>query len=205
MPFQLPKLPYAYNALEPAISARTLEFHHDKHHKAYVETLNKLLEGHKLANEPLERVIVAAKKEPAMQEIFNNAAQVWNHNFFWNCMKPGGGKKPSGEIASLIDRDLGGYEKFAKDFKEAAVKQFGTGWAWLALDKGKLIIRKTGDADLPLTDGQTALLTCDVWEHAYYLDYQNRRPDFVQAFLDTLVNWEFVNRNLHGEHAQAAE
>lgn len=196
MPFELPNLPYAYDALEPAISSRTLELHHDKHHRTYVETLNKLIAGKPLEKESLERVILESARDKSELEIFNNAAQHWNHSFFWHCLKPGGGGKPSGEIARLIDRDFGGYDGFAKSFKEAATKQFGTGWAWLVLHQGKLDIRKTGDADLPLIDGQQALLTLDVWEHAYYLDYQNRRPDFIQAFLDMLLNWDFANQNL---------
>ena len=204
MSFELPTLPYAYDALEPAISRRTLEFHHDKHHKTYVDTLNKLVEGKPLAREPLERVILDSSRDPSMQEIFNNAAQHWNHSFFWHCLKPGGGGKPSGEIARMIDRDLGGYDGFARKFKEAAAKQFGTGWAWLVLEHGRLTVTKTGDADLPLAHGQQALLTLDVWEHAYYLDYQNRRPDFIQAFLDKLLNWDFANQNLRGEHNRHA-
>lgn len=211
MPFELPKLPYDHAALEPAISRRTLEFHHDKHHKTYVETLNTLLDGKPLAKKNLERVILDSAGDPSAQEIFNNAAQHWNHSFFWHCLTPGGGGRPTGEIATLIDRDLGGYDGFAGQFKEAATKQFGTGWAWLVLDNsthdgGKLAVRKTGDAELPLVDGQQALLTLDVWEHAYYLDYQNRRPDFIQAFLDRLLNWDFANRNLqHDQQRDAAE
>lgn len=204
MPFELPNLPYAYDALEPAISRRTLEFHHDKHHKAYVDTLNKLVDGKPLAKESLERVILDSSRDTAMQEIFNNAAQHWNHSFFWHCLKQGGGGKPTGDIARLIDRDLGGYDGFAKKFKEAATKQFGTGWAWLILEHGRLAITKTGDADLPLAHGQQALLTLDVWEHAYYLDYQNRRPDFIQAFLDKLLNWDFANQNLLGDQNRHA-
>ena len=204
MPFELPNLPYAYDALEPAISRRTLEFHHDRHHRTYVETLNRLIEGKPLAKESLERVIIDASRDKAMLEIFNNAAQHWNHSFFWHCLKPGGGGKPTGDIARLIDRDFGGYDGFARKFKETATRQFGTGWAWLMLDHGRLTITKTGDADLPLAHGQQALLTLDVWEHAYYLDYQNRRPDFIQAFLDKLLNWDFVNQNLRGDHKRHA-
>ena len=196
MPFTLPDLPYPADALEPHMSAKTFSFHHDKHHAAYVNTLNKLLEGKPLEGQPLETVIQESSKDPSMTPVFNNAAQVWNHTFFWNCMKPNGGGKPTGAIAEKIDADLGGYDAFVEQFKTAATTQFGSGWAWLVLENGKLKVVKTGNADLPMVHGQAALLTCDVWEHAYYLDYQNRRPDFVQAFLDHLVNWDFVNQNL---------
>lgn len=196
MAFTLPDLPYAANALEPHMSANTFSFHHAKHHAAYVTNLNNLIKGTDLENKSLEEVIMASAGDASKVGIFNNAAQVWNHTFFWNCMKPNGGGKPTGAIAEKIDADLGGYDKFVEEFKTAATTQFGSGWAWLALENGKLKIVKTGNADLPMAHGMTALLTIDVWEHAYYLDYQNRRPDFVQAFLDHLVNWDFVNQNL---------
>ncbi|CAA7623549.1 superoxide dismutase, Fe [Candidatus Terasakiella magnetica] len=197
MAFELPPLPFAADALEPHISARTFEFHHGKHHAAYVTNLNNLTKDTDLASKSLEEVIkVAAADLPAKQGIFNNAAQVWNHTFFWNCLKKGGGGKPGAKLLAKIEADLGGFDKFKEDFKNAAVTQFGSGWAWLVLDGGKLKITKTANADLPLAHGQTALLTVDVWEHAYYLDWQNRRPDFVQCFLDNLVNWEFVEANL---------
>ena len=196
MAFTLPELPYAPTALEPHMSANTFSFHHAKHHNAYVVNLNNLLAGKPLAEADLETVIKEAAKDPAMAGVFNNAAQVWNHTFFWNSMKPGGGGKPTGAIAAKIDADLGGYDAFVEQFKAAATTQFGSGWAWLVLENGKLKVTKTGNADLPLVHGQTALLTVDVWEHAYYLDYQNRRPDFVQAYLDHLVNWDFANANL---------
>lgn len=196
MAFTLPDLPYPADALEPHMSAQTFSFHHAKHHAAYVTNLNKLLEGKPLADASLETVIQESAKDPSMAGVFNNAAQVWNHTFFWNCMKPNGGGKPTGAIAAKIDEDLGGYDAFVEQFKTAATTQFGSGWAWLVLENGKLKVTKTPNADLPMVHGQTALLTCDVWEHAYYLDYQNRRPDFVQAFLDNLVNWDFVNANL---------
>jgi superoxide dismutase, Fe-Mn family len=196
MAFELPPLPYPTNALEPYTSARTLEFHHGKHHQTYVTTLNKLVEGSPMAAQSLEELIKSTHKEQSKTAIFNNAAQVWNHTFFWNCMKPNGGGPPKGDIAQAIERDLGGIAKFEEEFKKAATGQFGSGWAWLVVDKGKLKITHTPNAVNPLAEGQTALLTCDVWEHAYYLDYQNRRPDFVQAFLDHLVNWDFVAQNL---------
>jgi len=197
MAFELPPLPYDKSALEPHISARTLEFHHGKHHAAYVNNLNGLIKDTDLASKSLEEIILASAKDlPAKQGIFNNAAQVWNHTFFWNCMKPNGGGKPSGKILAKIESDIGSFDKFIEEFRSAATTQFGSGWAWLVLDGGKLKITKTGNADLPMAHGQKALLTVDVWEHAYYLDYQNRRIDFVQAFIDNLINWEFVEKNL---------
>ena len=196
MAFELPPLPYPSNALEPYTSARTLEFHHGKHHQTYVTTLNKLVEGSPMERMSLEELIKSTYKDESKTAVFNNAAQVWNHTFFWNCMKPKGGGAPKGDIAQAIERDLGGIAKFDEEFKKAAVGQFGSGWAWLVLDNGKLKITHTQNGVDPLPLGQTALLTCDVWEHAYYLDYQNRRPDFVQAFLDHLVNWDFVAKNL---------
>ena len=196
MSFTLPPLPYAQNALEPHISANTLSFHYGKHHQAYVTNLNKLVEGTPMAKASLEDVIKESAKDPAKSGIFNNAAQVWNHTFYWNSMKPNGGGKPTGEIAKRIDKDFGGYDKFVEQFKQAGATQFGSGWAWLVLDKGTLKVTKTPNADLPMVHGQTALLTMDVWEHAYYLDYQNRRPDYISTFLDKLVNWDFAEKNL---------
>ena len=196
MAFELPPLPYPKNALEPHMSAKTLEFHYGKHHQAYVTNLNNLLKDSPLAKESLEGVIKASAKDEKKAGIFNNAAQVWNHTFFWNCMKPNGGGQPSGAIAQRLDKAFGGFATFQEKFKEAATTQFGSGWAWLVLDGGELKISKTANAMTPLAQGQTALLTVDVWEHAYYLDYQNRRPDFVQTFLDKLINWEFVAKNL---------
>ncbi len=196
MPFELPPLPYSKDALAPYISANTLDFHHGKHHQTYVTTLNSLTKDSPLASKSLEEVIKEAAGDPSKTSLFNNAGQVWNHNFFWNCMKPGGGGKPTGPVASAIDSAFGSYEKFAEEFKNACVTQFGSGWGWLAAENGSLKVVKTSNADLPLVHGQRALLTCDVWEHAYYLDYQNRRADFVQAFLDHLVNWDFVGANL---------
>jgi superoxide dismutase, Fe-Mn family len=196
MAFELPPLPYPKNALEPHTSAQTLDFHHGKHHQAYVTNLNNLVKGTPMENQSLEEIIRATANDQSKAGIFNNAAQVWNHTFFWNCMKPGGGGNPSGDIAQAIDRDLGGLQKFKDDFKARAVGQFGSGWAWLVASGGKLSITSTPNAVDPLAQGQTALLTCDVWEHAYYLDFQNRRPDFVQAFLDHLISWDFVAQNL---------
>lgn len=196
MAFELPPLPYPKNALEPHTSARTLEFHHDKHHQAYVTALNNLTKDSPLASQSLEDIIRGTAKDESKTGIFNNAAQVWNHTFFWNCMKPQGGGKPSGDVAQAIDKSFGSLDKFKEEFKQAATTQFGSGWAWLVRDGDKVKISKTPNAVNPLSQGQAALLTCDVWEHAYYLDYQNRRPDFVQTFLDHLINWDFVAKNL---------
>jgi superoxide dismutase, Fe-Mn family len=196
MAFALPPLPYPNSALEPYISAKTLDFHHGKHHKTYVDTLNKLIEGKPEEDKSLEEIIVATHHDDSKTTIFNNAAQVWNHTFFWSCLTKEGGGEPEGDLKKAIDHDFGGLDKFAKEFKEAATTQFGSGWAWLVFDAGKLKVIKTANAVNPIAGGETALVTCDVWEHAYYLDYQNRRPDFVQAFLDHLINWDFVAENL---------
>lgn len=195
MAFELPPLPYARDALAPHITSNTLDFHYGKHHQAYVTNLNKLVEGKPAAAMPLDEVIKKSWAEKDMG-IFNNAAQVWNHSFYWHSMKPQGGGKPTGDIASLIDRDFGSFEAFVEQFKQAGTTQFGSGWAWLVLDGGKLKVTKTPNAELPMTAGQKALLTMDVWEHAYYLDFQNRRLDYIGTFLDKLVNWDFANKNL---------
>ncbi len=203
MAFELPPLPFPKNALEPHMSEKTLEFHHGKHHKAYVETANKLVHGTPLENKSLEEVIHATAKDEAKATVFNNAAQIWNHNFFWRSLTPKGGGKPGGEVAQAIEKSFGGYDKFKSEFKEACVSQFGSGWGWLVREKDKLKIVKTPNAVNPLSLGSVALLTCDVWEHAYYLDFQNRRPDFVETFLDHLVNWEHVAAQLKSR-AEAA-
>ena len=200
MAFELPPLPFPKDSLEPHMSARTLEFHHGKHHQTYVTTLNKLVEGSPLASQSLEAIIRATAKDESKAAIFNNAAQVWNHTFFWNGMKPKGGGKPGGDLLKRIEQAFGDYDKFKEQFKAAGVGQFGSGWAWLVLDQGKLAITKTANAVNPMVQGQTALLTCDVWEHAYYLDYQNRRADFIGVFLDHLVNWDFAAKNLSSAH-----
>jgi superoxide dismutase, Fe-Mn family len=196
MAFELPALPFAPDALEPHISARTFEFHHGKHHAAYVNNLNNLVKDTELANHSLEDIIKATYKDSAKAGVFNNAAQVWNHTFFWNSLKPGGGGAPSGDLADKINADFGSFDKFKEEFKAAATTQFGSGWAWLVLDNGTLKVTKTPNAEDPIAVGQKPLLTLDVWEHAYYLDYQNRRPDFIQTFLDHLVNWDFAAQNL---------
>lgn len=199
MAFTLPPLPYALNALAPHISEKTLEFHYGKHHQAYVTNLNKLTEGTTWSDLSLEEIIQKSHKTPGAEGIFNNAAQVWNHTFLWHSMTPHqGGGAPKGVLADKIAVAFGDYDTFRTQFHAAAVSQFGSGWAWLVADPdGRLHILKTGNAETPLTQGGvTPLLTCDVWEHAYYLDYQNRRPDYVATFLDSLVNWSFAEQNL---------
>ena len=178
------------------ISANTLEFHYGKHHKAYVDNLDKLIAGTDLADADLETIIKKVAGDPAKAGIFNNAAQVWNHSFYWKCLKAGGGGAPTGAVAAKITAAWGSYEKFAEELKNAGVTQFGSGWAWLVLDGGQLKITKTANADTPIAHGQKPLLTLDVWEHAYYLDYQNRRPDYLAAVIGKLINWDFVNANL---------
>ena len=194
--FQLAPLPYGQEALEPYVSARTMGFHYGKHHQAYVDNLNKLTAGTPWAGQPLEKVIRDTAGAADKAAVFNNAAQVWNHNFFWHSMKPGGGGKPAGRLMDRIEKSFGSLEEFQKAFVDAAVGQFGSGWVWLVQDGDRLEITRTSNTDTPVAHGQTSLLTCDVWEHAYYLDYQNRRKDFVQAFLDHLVNWEFAASQL---------
>ena len=188
MAIEFPALPYASDALEPYISTTTMEFHYGKHHKAYVDNLNKLIAGTPFADLSLEEIIKETAGNEKVQAIFNNAAQAWNHNFFWHCMSADGGKAPKGVLLKKIEDAFGSYDQFCEDFTNAAVSQFGSGWAWLVEDKdGKLSIMKTANADTPLAHGLKALLTVDVWEHAYYLDYQNRRADFVKTFLTHLA------------------
>lgn len=192
MAISLPVLPYEKNALAPYISQQTIEYHYGKHHNAYVINTNRLIEGTDLSDQDLETIIKKTSKDASKTSIFNNAAQVWNHSFYWACMKPGGGP-PSGTIAERIASDFGSYEKFAEQFKNAGMTQFGSGWAWLILRENHLDLMKTSNADTPLAHGLKPLLTVDVWEHAYYLDYQNRRADYLGSFLEHLINWEFVN------------
>jgi len=196
MSLKLPELPYAITALEPYISARTLEFHHGKHHAAYVTNANKLIAGTEWDQLQPEAILRQIAGDPKNAAVFNNVAQAWNHAFYWNCMKPNGGGKPTGQLAGKIDADFGSYEKFLAELKNAGATQFGSGWAWLVLDGGALRVVKTPNAGNPLTDGLTPLLTVDVWEHAYYLDYQNKRPDYLSAFVEHLINWEFVGSRL---------
>ncbi|NKB46440.1 MAG: superoxide dismutase [Fe] [Legionellales bacterium] len=191
MSFALPELPYAKDALNPHISAETLEYHYGKHHKTYVDNLNKLIPGTEFENHSLEDII---KKSSG--GLFNNAAQVWNHTFYWHCLAPQGGGTPGGELAQAIDHHFGSFEQFKQQFNDTAIKTFGSGWAWLVKQKDdSLAIVSTSNAGTPMTEGQQALLTCDVWEHAYYIDYRNARPKYMEAFWQ-LVNWEFVANNL---------
>lgn len=191
MTFELPKLPYEKNALEPYISSETLEYHYGKHHQTYVTKLNGLIEGTEFESMTLEDII--KKSEGG---IFNNAAQVWNHTFYWNCLSPNGGELPTWQVAELIERDFGSFESFQKQFSTSAINNFGSGWTWLVqTPEGKLEIVNTSNAATPLTSDNTVLLTVDVWEHAYYIDYRNARPNYMEAFWK-LVNWDFVNKNL---------
>jgi len=191
MSIALPDLPYPHDALEPHMSKNTLEFHHDKHHQKYVDTLNGLIKGTDHEGKSLEDIVTSSDGK-----LFNQAAQVWNHTFFWNSMSPNGGGQPSGPLAEAITRDFGSFDAFSSAFSDAAAGHFGSGWAWLVSDKdGKLSIMQTHDADLPLAHGATAILTIDVWEHAYYLDYQNKRPDYIATYLGKLVNWDFASDN----------
>ena len=194
--FTLPPLPYAENALEPVISANTISFHYGKHHKTYVDNLNNLVKGTDYESAPLEKIINETAGKADKVAIFNNAAQVWNHTFYWNSLKGGGGGKPSGRIAQMIDAAFGGYDNFKKELSATSVSQFGSGWGWLVLDGSALKIVKTPNAEVPFTKGQKPLLTVDVWEHAYYLDHQNKRAAYVDAVIDKLLNWDFAAKNL---------
>jgi superoxide dismutase, Fe-Mn family len=195
--FTLPKLAYGENALEPVISARTISFHYGKHHAGYVDTLNKLIEGTSFAGRPLEEIVLQTAKDPKTAGIFHNAAQVWNHNFYWLSMAAKGGGEPTGKLKQAIESKFGNFKAFRDAFSKAAVGEFGSGWVWLLADRaGKLEIAVTSNADTPLTDGMNALVTLDLWEHAYYLDYQNRRVDYIAAWFDKLVDWRFAEKNL---------
>ena len=195
-PILLPSLPYEQSALQPVISANTLSFHYGKHHKTYVDNLNKLVTGTEFSDMPLEQIVKASADETKHTAIFNNAAQAWNHAFYWRSLKPKGGGEPPAVLKSLMESSFGSVDACKKELAAAAVGQFGSGWAWLVLDGGKLKVEKTGNAHTPLTHASKPLLTIDVWEHAYYLDYQNRRADHVNAVLDSLINWEFAAENL---------
>jgi len=196
MTFNLSPLPYALSALEPAISMRTMEFHYGKHHAGYVDKLNKLVQGTPLARQTLDEIILRTARDRQAAAIFNNAAQVWNHDFFWRSMTPDGGGRPDDALGRRIADDFGSFDEFAKQFVTQATGLFGSGWVWLAGDADGLRIVTTADAELPMTSHRQALLACDVWEHAYYLDYQNNREGFVRAYLDKLVNWEFATEQL---------
>ncbi|MFZ9521505.1 MAG: superoxide dismutase [Silvanigrellaceae bacterium] len=193
MAFTLPALPYALDALAPHISKETLEFHHGKHHNAYVTKLNELVPGTKFENASLEEIILGAEGA-----IYNQGAQIWNHTFYWNCLKPNGGGKPTGELLKAIEATWGSFEKFKEEYTTKTVGIFGSGWSFLAKDNsGKLVITQEGAAGNPMKQGLKPLLTCDVWEHAYYIDFRNRRPDYLNAFWN-LVNWDFVSKNFAG-------
>jgi superoxide dismutase, Fe-Mn family len=196
MAFVQEALPYEMAALEPHMSAKTFEFHYGKHHAGYVTNLNNLVKDTPMADMSLEDVVKGSFGDASKAGIFNNAAQVWNHTFFWHSMKPNGGGAPTGALAAKIDADFGGLDKFKEAFKTAGATQFGSGWAWLVNDGGTLKVTKTANAENPLVHGQTPLLTMDVWEHAYYLDFQNRRPDFISTYLESLINWDFAAANL---------
>src|SRR5690606_26495794 len=192
MAFELPELPWAKNALAPHISEETIDYHYGKHHAAYVKNLNGFVESDSsLQGKSLEEIVKSSSGG-----VFNNAAQVWNHTFYWHSMKPGGGGKPTGAIADAIQESFGGYDEFRKQFAQAAATQFGSGWAWLVLDGKKLEIVKTSNAETPLTTSKKPLITIDVWEHAYYIDFRNARPTYIDTFLDHLVSWDFANANL---------
>jgi Fe-Mn family superoxide dismutase len=193
-PFELAPLPYDEGALAPAISSKTMSLHHGKHHKAYLDKLNELVQGTDFADMELADVVRRSFGNSKNQAIFNNAAQAWNHTFFWSCLTPHAAK-PGGALSQALERDLGGLEKFKERFVKQGTEQFGSGWVWLVAEKGKLDVEKTPDAETPMAQGKVCLLTIDVWEHAYYLDYQNRRPDFLKAVTEKLLNWDFAARN----------
>ncbi len=197
MAFDLEPLPYAHNALAPVMGEETLQLHHGKHHKKYVDTLNDLIKGTEYEGKDLETIVKGSFGKADQQGIFNNAGQHWNHILFWKWMKPNGGGAMPGELENRIKSDFGSVDAFKSEFVKAGVSQFGSGWCWLVIDNGQLKVTKTPNAENPLAHGQTALLGCDVWEHSYYLDYRNMRPDYVEAFLDKLVDWEFVTQRMN--------
>ncbi|MDB0031707.1 superoxide dismutase [Alphaproteobacteria bacterium] len=196
MSFELPSLSYANDALAPYMSAETLDFHHGKHHQTYVTNLNNLLKDNELQGASLEDIVIKSSKDASMAGIFNNAGQHWNHILFWQCMKPNGGGSIPSELETRLNSDFGSIDQFKEAFIQAGTTQFGSGWAWLAIDNGKLVVTKSTNASNPLVDGMKPILGCDVWEHSYYIDYRNKRPDYLKAFLDSLVNWEFVASQL---------
>tara|TARA_B100000035_G_scaffold60298_1_gene48549 strand:- start:1055 stop:1648 length:594 start_codon:yes stop_codon:yes gene_type:complete len=196
MAFELPSLPYEKDALAPYMSSETLDFHHGKHHQTYVTNLNNLVKDSDMQDASLEDIVVKSSKDSSMAGIFNNAGQHWNHILFWQCMKPNGGGAMPSELENRINSDFGSVDQFKEAFVQAGTTQFGSGWAWLAIDNGKLVVTKSANASNPLVDGMKPILGCDVWEHSYYIDYRNKRPDYLKAFLDNLVNWEFVASQL---------
>ena len=196
MTFELPSLPYASDALAPYMSSETLDFHHGKHHQTYVTNLNNLVKDSDMKDASLEDIVIKSSKDASMAGIFNNAGQHWNHILFWQCMKPNGGGAMPSELENRISSDFGSVDQFKEAFVQAGTTQFGSGWAWLAIDNGKLVVTKSANASNPLVEGMKPILGCDVWEHSYYIDYRNKRPDYLKAFLDNLVNWEFVSSQL---------
>ena len=196
MAFELPSLPYEKDALAPYMSSETLDFHHGKHHQTYVTNLNNLVKDSDMQDVSLEDIVVKSSKDSSMAGIFNNAGQHWNHILFWQCMKPNGGGAMPSELENRINSDFGSVDQFKEAFVQAGTTQFGSGWAWLSIDNGKLVVTKSANASNPLVDGMKPILGCDVWEHSYYIDYRNKRPDYLKAFLDNLVNWEFVASQL---------
>ena len=198
MAFELPELPYAKDALAPHMSAETMELHHDKHHAAYVNKANELVQGTGLEGRPLEDVVRESWKNPELGGLFNQSAQIWNHTFYWHSMSPNGGGNIPGRLEGKIKEDFGSLDAFKEAFVQAGVSQFGSGWAWLVVDNGRLAVTKTSNAENPLVHNQTPLMVCDVWEHAYYVDYRNRRPDFLKTWIDNLVNWEFAAEKFEG-------
>ena len=196
MAFQLPKLDYSKSSLSPHMSEETLDLHHGKHHQTYITNLNNLIKNSGLENSSLEEIVKKTSADPSKIGIFNNAGQHWNHILFWKCMKPKGGGALPGKLEKRINSDFGSVDKFKEQFIQAGVTQFGSGWAWLAIDKGKLVVTKTANAANPLVNNMKPILGCDVWEHSYYVDYRNRRPDYLKSFIENLVNWEFVESQL---------
>ena len=196
MTFELPSLPYASDALAPYMSSETLDFHHGKHHQTYVTNLNNLVKDSDMQDASLEDIVIKSSKDASMAGIFNNAGQHWNHILFWQCMKPNGGGTMPSELENRISSDFGSVDQFKEAFVQAGTTQFGSGWAWLAIDNGKLVVTKSANASNPLVEGMKPILGCDVWEHSYYIDYRNKRPDYLKAFLDNLVNWAFVSSQL---------
>ena len=196
MTFELPSLPYASDALAPYMSSETLDFHHGKHHQTYVTNLNNLVKDSDMQDASLEDIVIKSSKDASMAGIFNNAGQHWNHILFWQCMKPNGGGAMPSELENRISSDFGSVDQFKEAFVQAGTTQFGSGWAWLAIDNGKLVVTKSANASNPLVEGMKPILGCDVWEHSYYIDYRNKRPDYLKAFLDSMVNWEFVSSQL---------
>ena len=192
MAFELPKLDYANSALSPIMSEETLDLHHGKHHQTYITNLNNFIKDTDMANKSLEDIILESFKDKTKAGIFNNASQHWNHNLFWKCMKPSGGGKIPPKLEKRIIDDLGGVEQFKKDFIQAGTTQFGSGWCWLSVSNGKLVVTKTANAANPLIENMKPILGCDVWEHSYYIDYKNRRPEYLNNFVEKLINWEYV-------------